>query len=336
MCRWFAYIGHEPILLEDALVMPKHALIKQINDHYLPELLKHYSNRREVIERNVLLNIDGFGVSWYTHVREEFGECEGPRPTTYKSVRPPLNDRNFRSLCANTKTNAVFAHIRATSGSPVVETNNHPFEFGRHLFMHNGTVAQFSKIRRNLLLKISKQAYENVMGTTDTEHVAALFFTHLGDMYAEHTLNEFKQAMLKTLNDIIELLVVEEESDDTVQKGEHVNASSLNLAVTDGKKMMAIRFRNDVTEDPPSLYYSTTAGVSLNRKFPGTADQPPSSENGSPSDVKKMEEHRAHVIIASEPMTYNREDWHLIPKNNMVFVNEDMQLSLENIQLRTN
>jgi glutamine amidotransferase len=57
---------------------------------------------------------------------------EGLRPALYKTIQPPMNDMNFRSICANTETRVLFAHIRAASGTAIATVNNHPFVFGRH------------------------------------------------------------------------------------------------------------------------------------------------------------------------------------------------------------
>lgn len=58
------------------------------------------------------------GIAWYTQAGENYTKgVSGTRPGLYKSQSPPFNDFNFRSLCANTETNCVFAHIRAASGS---------------------------------------------------------------------------------------------------------------------------------------------------------------------------------------------------------------------------
>ena len=50
--------------------------------------------------------------------------------------------------------------------------------------------------------------------------------------------------------------------------GDKAQPNSLNLAATDGGQLVAFRVRNYATEQPPSLYYSTKAGVTLNRKYP--------------------------------------------------------------------
>lgn len=73
---WFAYISQtEPCLLEDVLVTPKHSLVKQVSDHYLPKLLPHEhdeNSENDVKARNVVMNFDGLGVVWYTSSKADF------------------------------------------------------------------------------------------------------------------------------------------------------------------------------------------------------------------------------------------------------------------------
>ena len=147
MCRWFAYISPaEPTLLADVLITPANAITKQCSEHYLPYLLPHGEEKElddapdELLRmRNSLLNMDGLGVAWYTPAAAAYtNKSSGMRPALYKSQSPPTNDFNFRSLCENTESSCLLAHIRATSGSVVTPVNSHPFVFGRHTFMHNG------------------------------------------------------------------------------------------------------------------------------------------------------------------------------------------------------
>lgn len=337
MCRWFAYVGEEPTLLEDVLIKPKHSIVKQIDAHFLPNLHATYDPHlgRNKLSSGVasdahgpnhFTNIDGFGIGYYTGVAAEFNEDNINRPCVYRNTRPPLNDLNLVSLCAHTSTKCVFAHIRAgTSMSPTVETNNHPFVFGRYMFMHNGVVANFSQIKVALLKKLSTKAYANIFGTTDTEHVAALFFTHLGDHWdAKLSMEKLKEAMMNTLQDVLSL--IEESAKDTSQVIPH---SSLNFAVTDGCQLLAVRFSSMDEFEPPSLYYSTSAGPTLNRKYP---DHPDGKEMNRTS-VRPTDEHGKHVIVASEPNTYKTDDWHLIPPNSFILVNEHLNVIVEKIEL---
>lgn len=337
MCRWFTYIGEEPTLLEDVLIKPKHSIVKQIDVHFLPNLHIIYDSHQhrdklssgvasDVHGPNHFTNTDGFGVGYYTGVTAEFNEDNVSRPCVYRNTRPPLNDLNLISLCAHTSTKCVFAHIRAGTGmSPTVETNNHPFVFGRYMFMHNGGVANFSKIKIALLSKLSPKAYANIFGTTDTEHVAALFFTYLGDDWdAELPIDKLKQAMMSTLRDVLAL--IEESTKDTDHVIPH---SSLNFALTDGCQLLAVRFSSMNEFEPPSLYYSTTAGPILNRKYPDHPDG--KEETRKPKQPAK--EHGKHVIVASEPNTYKSEDWHLVPPNSFILINKDLDVVIEKIEL---
>lgn len=62
-------------MLEDVLVSPKHSLVKQVSDHYLPNLLPHEhddDSENDVKARNVVMNFDGLGVVWYTSANADF------------------------------------------------------------------------------------------------------------------------------------------------------------------------------------------------------------------------------------------------------------------------
>lgn len=264
---WFAYISPtEPCLLEDVIVSSKHSLVNQVHEHYLPGLVAHdprdISKDHLITARNVIYNIDGVGIVWYTSSNADFergdtGESndgtqkEGLRPAMYKSLQPPANDLNFRSICSNTETRVLMAHIRAASGTPIVPVNNHPFIFGRHSFMHNGAVTSFSLLKLELCQKMSKAAYHLIKGGTDSEHMAALyasFLTNFEDEIAlerEYSVEQMTTALNATVTTILEL--------QQAMLGSKMQPNSLNLCATDGVKMVACRFRNHKTQEPPSL-----------------------------------------------------------------------------------
>jgi len=144
MCRWLAYSG-TPVLLEELLYKPKHSLIDQS---------LHSRLGAETT------NGDGFGVGWY-------GESE--TPGTFKSIEPAWNDRNLRDLAGHIRSGLVFAHIRASSGSAIQQTNCHPFRHGRWLWMHNGLITEFHKVKRDLVLEVDPELYPAIDGSTDSE-----------------------------------------------------------------------------------------------------------------------------------------------------------------------
>jgi glutamine amidotransferase len=144
MCRWLAYSG-TPVLLERLIYTPVHSLIDQS---------LHSKLGAETT------NGDGFGVGWY-------GESE--TPGLFKSVEPAWNDKNLRELCGHVRSGLVFAHIRAATGTPVQWTNCHPFRHGRWLWMHNGSIAQFHDVKRELQLAVDPSLYSAIDGSTDSE-----------------------------------------------------------------------------------------------------------------------------------------------------------------------
>jgi predicted glutamine amidotransferase len=144
MCRWLAYSG-SPVVVEELLYAPKHSLIDQS---------LHSTMGAETT------NGDGFGIGWYG---------ERATPGTFHSVEPAWSDRNLRDLAAHVRSGLVFAHIRATSGSPVQQTNCHPFRHGHWLWMHNGLIGDFPRVKRDLVLAIDPDLYPHIEGSTDSE-----------------------------------------------------------------------------------------------------------------------------------------------------------------------
>ena len=132
--------------------------------------------------------------------------------------------------------------------------------------MHNGVVADFISISRDMVDLMDDDSYANISGSTDSEHFAALYITYLTDgkgKYSwekQYSVYQMRDAMRKTIGTIVQL--------QRKKLGDKAEPNSLNLATTDGSQLVAFRFRNHTIEQPPSLYYSTKAGVTLNRKYP--------------------------------------------------------------------
>ena len=121
MCRWMAYLG-DPFLAEDLVFRPVHSIIDQSLHAKL---------------HGVTTNGDGFGIGWY-------GDSTGRRPCTRAPI-PPGTTRTCARSPAQIRTPLLFAHVRASSGTPVQRSNCHPFRHGRWLWMHNGSLASFGR-----------------------------------------------------------------------------------------------------------------------------------------------------------------------------------------------
>lgn len=92
----------------------------------------------------------------------------------FTSVTPAWSNRNLRTISSQIRSPLVFAHVRAAAlGDVVSDQNCHPFVCNAHrhwMFMHNGAVAKFSRIRRRLLAELSDEAFGLIYGNTDSEH----------------------------------------------------------------------------------------------------------------------------------------------------------------------
>lgn len=152
MCRWLAYTG-SPILLREALYAPAHSLVDQS---------LHSRLGAETT------NGDGFGIGWYGDVA---------RPGVFRSIEPAWNDQNLREIADHLSSGHFFSHIRAAIGSAVQQTNCHPFRHGNWLFMHNGYVNEFLRLKRDLVLAVDPSLYPEIQGQADSEVLFYLALT---------------------------------------------------------------------------------------------------------------------------------------------------------------
>lgn len=224
MCRWLAYSG-DPLRMDRLVLQTKNSLIDQSLHSRLGA---------------TTTNGDGFGVGWYDGVSEV--------PGLYRSVHPAWNDRNLRELVSHVTSPLFFAHIRASTGTAVQETNTHPFRHGRWLFMHNGLVREFPRLRRELLLAIAPELIPELEGSTDSEvlfHLALTFGLegdpilglermagHVEDVGAAHGVQHPLQ---------------------------------MSVAVSDGVRIFAARYSSEGKSR--SLYFSTSARA-LKERYP--------------------------------------------------------------------
>lgn len=274
MCRFTFYQGR-PIRIGSLITEPKHSLINQsINAQ----------------EREEPLNGDGFGLAWYQHAISS-------EPALFKSISPAWNNNNLQELCRIIETDCILAHVRAaTQGLSVMESNCHPFKRGKFAFMHNGDIGGFQKIRRHLLNLLSDQGFQQLKGSTDSEH----FFTLMMDRYDELTTLEtgdrMATAMMWTIRKVTELVKQH-------GPGEHCY---LNMVLSDGKIALALRFTTDDPDNADTLY------LNLGKKYV--------CEDG----VCYMEDpgdHEKAVIISSEPLS-KEPGWEMIPGNSMILIED--------------
>ncbi|MFJ5974687.1 class II glutamine amidotransferase [Streptomyces sp. NPDC093060] len=216
MCRWLAYSG-TPLVMDEVLYRPKHSLIDQS------------LHARMGVETT---NGDGFGIGWY--------EEHARTPAVFHDIGPAWSNRNLREIAGHVRAPLFFAHVRASTGTAVQQTNCHPFRYDRWMWMHNGSIAGFHTFRRALLLAVDPELFASIEGTTDSE---AMFFLAL-----TFGLEEDPPGAVARMTGFVERIGREHGVQAPLQ---------MTIAVADGERLLAFRYASEGT--PRSLYYS--AGV---------------------------------------------------------------------------
>ena len=269
MCRWLAYSGG-PVLLEDLLYRPEHSLIVQS--------LRSTRGAEPT-------NGDGFGVGWYG---------EGPVPGVFRSIEPAWNDRNLHEISAHVRSPRVFAHIRAAIGSPVQQTNCHPFRHENWLFMHNGYIEGFREMKRDLAIAVDQRLYADIEGTTDTE---MLFF-----LARTFGLEEDPPAAVARAVGFVE---------ETARRHSVTYPMQMTVCTTDGETTWAFRYSSEGMSR--SLFHSTDVAA-LREQHPDNPMLRDLSEDAR--------------LVVSEPLGGLRGAWREVPESSCLVIHgADLQMS---------
>ena len=261
MCRWLAYSG-SPVRLEELLYKPENSLVVQS---------KHSQLGAETT------NGDGFGIGWY-----------GGRdtPGLFRSTEPAWNDWNLRDLSAHVECGRVFAHIRASTGGAVQQTNCHPFRHENWLFMHNGAITSFPTVKRDLAMAVDPSLYAEIAGSTDSE---MFFFLALTFGLQEDVIGAVSRAV-----GFIEETGRRHGIDFPIQ---------MTVATTDGDTTWAFRYSSEGRSR--SLFHSTDVST-LRSQYPD-----------NPLLHRVSDDAR---LIVSEPLGDLRGAWREIPESTCVTV----------------
>jgi predicted glutamine amidotransferase len=275
-----------PIVMDQLLYEPQNSLVHQ---------------SYHALEREEPLNGDGFGVSWFE--REV-----SPEPAVFTDIRPAWNNRNLRSIAPRVRSKCIFAHVRAASTGDVTQDNCHPFIFKNMLFMHNGDIGGFRRIKRQLRRRLSDDVYHWIQGETDSEHFFALFLDNLYRSEAGETSDDFAAVLQTTIGDVRQMAEENGVEEPTL----------LNVAITNGEFMVATRHASGTSENPPTLYHSEGSRFECRDGVCHMLEADPS-------------EHA--VLIVSEKLTEVRQDWHEVPANRIVIVRKDLSVSITDLRV---
>ena len=261
MCRWMAWHG-QPVLIDELLFKTPHGLVDQS------------LHSRLGVETT---NGDGFGVGWY-------GRGDGPG--VYRSISPAWGDANLRHMAGHIESPVFLAHIRATTGTAIQETNCHPFRHGRWLFVHNGVVGDFRALRRDLMLLVDPELFPDIQGSTDSEVVFHLALTY--------GLEDDPVAALERTIGTIEAVARNHGLEPAIQA---------SIGVSDGASVWAVRYAS--ADKPRSLFVSADAATVKAMR---------------PADERIQRMRAEDRLIVSEPTNDLPGDWHEIEPSSALTV----------------
>jgi len=272
MCRFACYL-RAPVRMADVIIKPAHSLLSQ---SYAAKETQH------------TFNADGFGVGWYDHRIND-------TPGVFTSIQPAWNDINLINLTKKILSECFFAHIRAATLGGVSQRNCHPFDYGKYLFMHNGMIDGFDKIKRAVRRQLTDEVYGWIKGETDSEHFAALFVHLHQSNQRKDTPEDYVTTMRETIASIQTL------------KAEYGcgGLSLLNVAFTDGENLVVSRFSTQPEKDTNTLYYS--------------------------QNHEQLSSGQESIIVASERLTMEHCHWKEVPVNHVLVA--DRQMHVECIAL---
>ncbi len=265
MCRLYGFHSTIPHRVECELIRSQNSLIEQ-------------SRRDETGESHP----DGWGLVAYNN-----GSMVVERQS-----EPAFTSDEFRWAAGQAFSRTVLAHVRkATIGVPEPR-NTHPFVFGDHAFVHNGTIAAIDLIRAQIIDFIGDPLRKYIGGATDSEH----FFFMLTAEYARNGIMADSLARC--------LATVARWSQDADPDAE----LAINTIWTDGKSVVGSRRGR-------SLWWTRRDRV---RTCEVCGERHGDSPSGSP--------YRA-VVLASQRIT-DTDEWNQVAEESVFEVDGDFRLRM--------
>ena len=214
----------------------------------------------------------------------------------------------------------IFAHVRATTEGTLQDSNCHPFSHGSLMWMHNGGIGLWHQVKRSLALSIGEKWFLGVHGGTDSEWAFALFLDTLEkeagvdpsrdpgpDGFCHRVLQRTMLSTIAKINALVDAVPNLDSAFTPVER-----RSLLNFAVTDGTSVVCTRYVSSPVDEAASLYFSS--GTSWAEATPGKFK------------MERADKGADIVLVASEPLTYDADNWVAVPTNSIVTVHRQSVL----------
>jgi predicted glutamine amidotransferase len=193
------------------------------------------------------------------------------------------DDARFHQLAVGSRGELLIAHIRKKTVGEASLANSHPFERGRWVFAHNGTVEDVAWLRT----QASRERLAEVQGQTDSELLFAWLLTRLDEAgAADHPASEATDRALGSAARVAR---------------EHAGFGAFTFLLSDGSTTYAHRFGR-----PMYLLDLGPRDMARTRR---------TALDGTVFETK-WSEHRLAVFIASERVT--DEAWQRVEEGSLL------------------
>ncbi|SCZ87344.1 BZ3500_MvSof-1268-A1-R1_Chr2-2g04810 [Microbotryum saponariae] len=319
-CRLLVVKSEQPIQLSQLLTAPAHSIINQASDSRL---------RLDAGS----INADGFGVAWYG----PHDDASTPLgPCIFRSITPAWSNSNLHRIAERVKSPLVFAHVRASTTGALSEENTHPWSYYNLVWMHKydlpystlvtGCISEFRKIIRHLQADLSDEYFGVPQGNTDSEWAFACYLERLSkitDPKARTIPHQLlRQAMLETVQLISSY----------TQRIGVTEPSLMNFCVSDGVSVVSTRYITSATEEVSRLGETFIVATHVLSSSPLLPPLPQAASlffsTGSMFEeyepgmfrMTKADKRERIILIASEPLTFERADWVEIPSQSLIVI----------------
>lgn len=300
MCRVLAYIGPE-LPIESLLLKPENSLINQTLDP----------------EGHPQLQLAGWGFgAWSEHL------LKPESPLIYRRPIAAFYDDNADGIIPSLQASTLLAHVRAADYNAsvvLVDENCHPFSYRGTpwIIAQNGDLPHWRRLQRELLPHCKDVYLEQMAGSTDTEFLYVLLLSLLEGDSDEEVQRGF-ETMLRLILEAMRTLDL-------------VELTKLKMALVAPNRIIGVNAGSGHEgETRPEGDWRE-----LRKSGPGTDDYALSMllepmylltgrnfehyESTYDVDVVPVEE-ATSVILASEPLTENGEDWMDLEFGEIVFL----------------
>ena len=199
---------------------------------------------------------------------------------------------NLLELASEVRTRLFLAHVRAGTGTPVQQTNCHPFRYRNWLFVHNGHVGGYQRLRRDLLFAVRPDLFGNITGSTNSE----LMF-HLALTFG---LTDDPIAGIARMAGFVEAAAAAAGVDEP--------ALQMTIGVSDGARLYAARY---------------ASGPEVNTLF--VSEDPESVRMLYPDSERPMHFDDDARVVVSEPLTQLPGAWREVPAGTALIIGEDIE-----------